>query len=73
MSNFVVTIVPADGLTLLTRKQLYTQLCGYWCPGVKAPGHQYPKCWLIIHWNGPSSIMNVLVYVGPYDKIKLHF
>ena len=20
------------------------QQCGYWCPGAKAPGHQYPQC-----------------------------
>ena len=34
----------------LTHKQLethgymYTLLCGYWCPGAKIPGHQYPQC-----------------------------
>ena len=26
-----------------------SQHCGYWCPGAKAPGHQYPQCWLNIH------------------------
>ena len=25
---------------------------GYWCPGAKAPGHQYPQCWLNIHCIG---------------------
>ena len=24
-----------------------TQHCGHWCPGAKAPGHQYPHCWWI--------------------------
>ena len=26
-----------------------TQYWSYWCLGVKAPGHQYPQCWLYIH------------------------
>ena len=26
-----------------------TQHCSYRCPGAKAPGHQYPQCWLSIH------------------------
>ena len=25
-----------------------SQHCGYWCPGAKAPGHQYSQCWLKI-------------------------
>ena len=32
-----------------------SQHCGYWCPGAKAPSHQYPQCWLNIHCIGPIS------------------
>ena len=32
-----------------------THHCSYWCPGAKAPGHQYPQCWLYIHYIGPIS------------------
>ena len=32
-----------------------TQHCGYWCPGAKAPGHQYPQRWPNIHCSGPVS------------------
>ena len=40
---------------LLTHKQLetygvHTQHCCNWCPGAKAPGHQYPQCWLNINF-----------------------
>ena len=24
---------------------VHTHHSGYWCPGAKAPGHQYPQCW----------------------------
>ena len=36
-----------------------TQLCGYWCPGAKAPGHQYPQCWCDIHCIGPVSWQSI--------------
>ena len=26
-----------------------SQHCGYWCPGAKAPGHQYSQYWLNIN------------------------
>ena len=29
---------------------LHTQHYGYWCPGAKAPSHQYPECWSKIHY-----------------------
>ena len=32
---------------------------GPWCPGAKAPGHQYPQCWLDIHCIGPVSYKNI--------------
>ena len=44
-----------------------TQRCSYWCPGAKAPGHQYPQCWLNIHCFGlVSYIWNIttLYYWG---------
>ena len=51
------------GLNVLLSLNPYTlgnawvrsQHCGYWCPGAKAPGHQYPQCWLNIHCIGPVS------------------
>ena len=49
-----------------------TQHCGYWCPGAKAPSHQYPHCWLNIHCIGPVSYRNIIV-IGNYQKIKIHF
>ena len=35
---------------------MHTQHCSHWCPGAKAPGHQYPQCWLNIHW---SRVMHI--------------
>ena len=37
-----------------------SQHCGYWCPGAKAPGHQYPQCWLNILCIGPVSYKKIL-------------
>ena len=37
------------------------QHCGYWCSGAKAPGHQYPQCWLIINCFGEVSYRNITV------------
>ena len=36
-----------------------SQQCGYWCPGAKAPGHQYQQRWLSIHCIGPISYKNI--------------
>ena len=41
-----------------------TQHCSYWYPGAKAPGHQYPQCWLnILRFDpiGPVSYKNITV------------
>ena len=40
-----------------------TQHCSYWCPGAKAPGHQYPQCWLDIsfYWYLPYRYRCVIV------------
>ena len=38
-----------------------SQHCGYWCPGAKAPGHQYPQCWLNIHCIGPVSYITLIM------------
>ena len=45
-----------------------SQHCGYWCPGAKAPGHQYPQCWLNIHRIGPVSYKNVAHKVNSIRK-----
>ena len=39
-----------------------TQHCSYWCPGAKAPGHQYPQCWLNIYCIGPVSPQKYQLY-----------
>ena len=41
-----------------------SQHCGYWCPGAKAPGHQYPQCWLNIHCIWPDSYENIVLLVN---------
>ena len=45
-----------------------SQHCGYWCPGAKAPGHQYPHCWLNIHCIGPVSYKNIAHKVNSIRK-----
>ena len=35
-----------------------SQHCDYWCPGAKAPSHQYPQCWLNVHCTEPVSYKN---------------
>ena len=35
--------------------------CSYWCPGAKAPGHQYPQFWLIVSCIGP--VITVIVTI----------
>ena len=30
-----------------------TEHYDHWCPGAKAPGHQYPQFWLKLHYIGP--------------------
>ena len=49
-----------------------TQHCGYWCPGAKAPGHQYPQCWLNINCFGEVSYRNITVkgnYIRKWNYI----
>ena len=41
---------------------------GYWCPGAKAPGHQFPQCWLNIHCIGPISYKNIAHKVNSIRK-----
>ena len=45
-----------------------SQHCGYWCPGAKAPGHQYPQCWLNIHFIAPVSCKNIAHKVNSIRK-----
>ena len=45
-----------------------SQHCGYWCPGAKAPGHQYPQCWLNINCIGPVSSKTIAHKVNSIRK-----
>ena len=49
-----------------------TQHCDYWCPGAKAPGHQYPQCWLNRRRIGLISWRNVLFIVKNSKKRNDH-
>ena len=49
---------------------MHTQHCSHWCPGAKAPGHQYPQCWLNFHWIGLTHWGRVIrIYVGNLTNI----
>ena len=48
-----------------------SQHCGYWCPGAKAPGHQYPQYWVNIQFIGPVSYENITLCWTTFG-IKLH-
>ena len=50
-----------------------SQHCGYWCPGAKAPGHQYPQYWLNNQFIGAFSYENIALWLDNIRKIKLHF
>ena len=41
---------------------------GYWCPGAKAPGHQYPQWWLNIYCIGPVSYKKIKLMVNNITK-----
>ena len=41
---------------------------GYWCPGAKAAGHQYPQYWLNIHRIGAVSYKNITIMVNIIRK-----
>ena len=45
-----------------------SQHCGYWCPGAKAPGHQYPQYWLNIQFIGPVSYENITLLLDNIRK-----
>ena len=47
---------------------MHSQHCGYWCPGAKAPGHQYPQCWLNIHCIGLVSYETIAHEVNSIRK-----
>ena len=49
---------------------MHSQHCGYCCPGAKAPGHQYPQCWLNIHCIGPVSYKNIAHKVNSIRKLN---
>ena len=51
----------------------HTQHCGYWWPGAKAPGHQYPQCWPNIHCIGPVSDKKYNILGECFQKFELNF
>ena len=59
-------------MSRLTHKllEMHTQHCGYWWPGAKAPGHQYPLCWLNTHCMRPVLCKNVTFVVNNIRKKK---
>ena len=47
---------------------VHSQYGGCWCPGAKAPGHQYPQCWLNIHCIGPVSYKHITLMLDNIRK-----
>ena len=45
-----------------------SQHCGYWCPGAKAPGHQYPQYWLNDQLIGAFSYENITLLLDNIRK-----
>ena len=41
---------------------------GYWCPGAKAPGHQYPQYWRVLIML-PKIYIRILYYNEPHKKL----
>ena len=48
---------------------MHNQHCGFWCPGAKIPGHQYPQCWVSSYYTGPDSYKHVNFTVYYNDVI----
>ena len=46
--------------------------CGYWCPGAKAPEHQYPQCWLNMHCIGQMSCRSFTLIVHHIRKMHIN-
>ena len=49
---------------------MHTQHCGYWCPGDKAPGHQYPQHSPNICCIKPVSDKKCDIHSKQHQKIK---
>ena len=47
---------------------MHSQHCGYWCPGAKAPGHQYPQYWLNLQFIGPVSYESIRLLLDNIRK-----
>ena len=56
-------------LNLLTCRRAYSA-CSHWCSGAKAPGHQYPQCWINCHYIGPISLKNTNSYIWQKQHYK---
>ena len=41
--------------------RVFTQQFGYWCPGAKAPGYQFPQCSGNIDWKGAVWYSNITI------------
>ena len=50
-----------------------TQFSSYWFPGAKAPGHQYPQCWISSHCLRPVSNRNIAVMMRNRKKNEFTF
>ena len=55
-------------LKRLENAWVHSQHCGYWCPGAKAPGHQYPQYRLNIQFIGPVSYENITLLLDNVRK-----
>ena len=50
-----------------------SQHYSYWCPGVKAPGLQYPQCWLNSDCLGAIIMQKYYIYSKQHWQITLHY
>ena len=51
---------------------MHTQHCSYRCAGAKAPGHQYPECWMNFYYIGPFSYWYI-IFIGNNIRNKISF
>ena len=52
---------------------VHTHHCSYWCPGAKAPGHQYPQCWLKYSFYRTRSVQIYFFRREQWKKIHSYF
>ena len=67
-SLYALILCMSFKLNPLTHKNLgCNEHCGCWCPGAKAPGHQYPQCWPYTYHIGPVSDKNKFTMNNIHD------